>query len=1222
MIYKMLKNKNLNKYNMLQKISDTQKIIIESLKDNNVIVESVAGSGKTTTSLYIAKYFNNKKILLLTYSSKLKIDTQEKIKKNKIINMDAYSYHSFCVKYYNNNSYTDEGINQTIKINMNPIIKFNYDIIILDELQDMTQVYYEFICKINRDNTQKAIFCLLGDRYQSIYDFNGADSRYLIYADKLFKFNELQWKTHTLHQSYRITNKMAQFINVCMMKKEHIISQKTGLIPKYIICNPYCNDTYNSPIIIQLKQYLDDGFLPEDIFILAPSIKSVNTPVRNFENLIKNKLNINIYVPSSDEEKIDPDILKNKLVFSTFHQSKGLERKIVFVFSFDESYFKFYKKDKNPNECPNELYVAVTRASEHLILIHDSKKEYLPFVDKSKICEYCDVNGLLLQCNNFNKKSNYNTSVSDVIKNISPNILDNCMQYITIIKKKDASNYIDIPLKIKENHGYENVSEITGTAIPAYFQYKMSGIMKIYEDIKNGNMMKKKYNNSDFIYDSDANDEFIDTDKNNLNHIDLKNLTIDNLLYISNLYCSMISGYIYKTMQIKKYNWLSDEKLNNTIENLKKINISNNAIFEEKIEIENKNELINRRLIGYIDCIDNNNIYEFKCVKQLENIHILQLAIYMYIKETHIYDKYIVQNEINKQNILDFELQIKKNNEKITKLKQLKRINDIKEKNKEIELKKTELFNNLNKPHIILNNYYLYNILSDEMIQITCLYENLKEMIAYLINSKYYSKINITDDKFIDQSLNIFNKWINQKDEEQSKIIHKNILNDISIQHRVSTLKMSDIYKIINIKDNLINISKNRKKKYTPEECKYMKEQINTLEYLIKSFDNNESINIDKIKESITIIESFFEKNKIIFLLKKCDKCEKKILSCISESTSFFETNCNICRQLYKYDVLNNCLPKKITYDEIQNDDNVMIFDIETTGYNNGNILIQLSYIICDSNLKIINNYNYYCKYDELYLDFYNKTKVFDIINEGYEITDILSKFSYDMSRCNKIVGHNIKGYDIPSMKKIFDRHNVKYTFPINIDDTLYIFRRRYKQKNNKLVDMCKFLLNDIPTDDNYHTADYDTMMTYKCYLELQKTIDVDKNIKSTKNILDYCIDNNVHTPNEQEEKTTNKKNIEKHTNKQDMIIKIEIETTSVKKFLIHRYKRISVNTINKIGNDEFITMNEIQIFCQKYNIKMVVYDINKNIIFDFYPTKINKNYGALIFTIDNNQIY
>jgi hypothetical protein len=138
----------------------------------------------------------------------------------------------------------------------------------------------------------------------------------------------------------------------------------------------------------------------------------------------------------------------------------------------------------------------------------------------------------------------------------------------------------------------------------------------------------------------------------------------------------------------------------------------------------------------------------------------------------------------------------------------------------------------------------------------------------------------------------------------------------------------------------------------------------------------------------------------------------------------------------------------------------------------------------------------------------------------------------------------------------------------------------------------------------------------------LKKTIDVYKNIKSTKNILDYCIDNNVHTPNEQEEKTTNKKNIEKHTNKQDMIIKIEIETTSVKKFLIHRYKRISVNTINKIGNDEFITMNEIQIFCQKYNIKMVVYDINKNIIFDFYPTKINKNYGALIFTIDNNQIY
>ena len=46
-------------------ISNEQKNIINTLKNNNnIIVDSVAGSGKTTTNLYIAKEFHDKNILL------------------------------------------------------------------------------------------------------------------------------------------------------------------------------------------------------------------------------------------------------------------------------------------------------------------------------------------------------------------------------------------------------------------------------------------------------------------------------------------------------------------------------------------------------------------------------------------------------------------------------------------------------------------------------------------------------------------------------------------------------------------------------------------------------------------------------------------------------------------------------------------------------------------------------------------------------------------------------------------------------------------------------------------------------------------------------------------------------------------------------------------------------------------------------------------------------
>jgi superfamily I DNA/RNA helicase len=44
-----------------------------------------------------------------------------------------------------------------------------------------------------------------------------------------------------------------------------------------------------------------------------------------------------------------------KVLFSSFHSSKGLERKVVVIFNFDDSYFKYYAKEKPVNICPNLL---------------------------------------------------------------------------------------------------------------------------------------------------------------------------------------------------------------------------------------------------------------------------------------------------------------------------------------------------------------------------------------------------------------------------------------------------------------------------------------------------------------------------------------------------------------------------------------------------------------------------------------------------------------------------------------------------------------------------------------------------------------------------------------------------------------------------------------------------------------------------------------------------
>ena len=81
------------------KVSIQQKNIINALQHNNVIVDAVAGSGKTTTNIFIAQHNPQLEILLLTYNSKLRIETKQKLQTHGINNVECHTYHSFCVKY-------------------------------------------------------------------------------------------------------------------------------------------------------------------------------------------------------------------------------------------------------------------------------------------------------------------------------------------------------------------------------------------------------------------------------------------------------------------------------------------------------------------------------------------------------------------------------------------------------------------------------------------------------------------------------------------------------------------------------------------------------------------------------------------------------------------------------------------------------------------------------------------------------------------------------------------------------------------------------------------------------------------------------------------------------------------------------------------------------------------------------------------------------------------
>jgi len=674
---------------MLPTISNEQQTVIDFLQQgHNVIVNSVAGSGKTTCNLHIANHFKDKRILLLTYNAKLKIETREKIESLKFTNIETHSYHSFCVRYYHPHCYTDSEIIAFLKANSAPRQWFSYNIIILDEAQDISPLYFNLVCKVFRDNrvrhaTQPPQIVIMGDEKQSIFDFNKADQRFITFADKVFLFNDYPWVNCNLSRSFRITYEMSEFINNVMLPTPRIFSQKvSGIKPRYIICNAYGHPSGFNRMFSEIEYYLDMGYLPIDIFVLAPSIKNPDSPIRQLENKIKHmRPDIPVFIPNGDDATLDKDILENKMVFSTFHQSKGLERKVVLVCGFDHSYFLFYKKNFIQTTCPNELYVATTRALERLSLFHFCNQGYLPFLNQTELLTYCEfIPHRKIEPSFLAKKKVVEIGVCDLIKHLSQDVLDDCYNSLQIETIQEADQLIKIDVKTKqtklENDKFlkEEVSEITGIAMQFYVEYLIHGTIDTYHK-----MLVYCKNNEIAFYNKHNPDKVED--------FNFENMTPQTLLKIANCWNSCKSGFLFKLQQIVQYDWVSDSNLLKCRERLEKFRFDINTKIEKSCQDVQESAKHNIDIIGFIDFVHGSDIYELKCVHQLKKEHYLQLALYKYLYE---------------------------------------------KANRKYDC-----------------NYYLYNLLSDELVAIKNDHASICKMVEFLIEKKYADAKYVSNEVFL-----------------------------------------------------------------------------------------------------------------------------------------------------------------------------------------------------------------------------------------------------------------------------------------------------------------------------------------------------------------------------------------------------------------------------------------------------------------------------------------
>lgn len=648
-----------------KELEKSQNRIAEELgKSYNVSVDSVSGSGKTTSILKIEKTFPNENILVLTYNKMLKNETQKRLTSNTSI--EAKTYHSFACKYIEH-SKNDNELTKAV-YECKPKKNFMYKCIVIDEAQDMNPLYNMLVNKILLYSKNYPLLCVIGDKKQCIYgslsnNINlSADERFLTKAEYVFnKTSPHKWKHLTLPYSYRVPHEISSFINNCMLNGEKRITSiiKRNIYPIYMKINTF-NEAYDiyDKIIELIKE---QGYKPGNFFILDNSVKNGKRPVRILENLIVSNTDYKVYVPKDDDESMSNKSIDDKIVFCTYHQSKGRERKCVIVYGFDS----FFPHNELLN-CPNTLYVATTRSSEQLILVHNQKNKELNFINSHNIKYYC-INHLSKTNIPENNQKPIKYNCTTLVRHVNENTIDECLKHLKIYRKESDKN----KLKLQNDKNGEDVSDVNGIVIPLLFQQDYEdSFIDIYE------LLKKGYQRDEHEeWFRDRISEALDIYRNN------KTISINDALFFVNVWVATKRGFYHTVKQVKTHDWLSKDIIQESKRRLKNILKSENLKFEEySCKSFDKERVVK----GYTDIVDENYVYEIKCVEELSNEDILQSVIYQWLQNK---DYSIIYNVKT-----DFEMIVHGDASTVVKL-----LIENKEKNSNEEISDKEFFEYLDK---------------------------------------------------------------------------------------------------------------------------------------------------------------------------------------------------------------------------------------------------------------------------------------------------------------------------------------------------------------------------------------------------------------------------------------------------------------------------------------------------------------------------------------------
>ena len=362
------------------------------------MVTGVPGSGKSVILLaravYLIKENPDWKILILTYNKSLshKLNSQlnqmaKNLKETGIneLNLDNITiknfhsevsqltgYHKKPQEMDNVTWFRDESVRLASQR-----AKPTYDAILIDEYQDFYLNWISFCLKLCKEHSVegnekkvKNIF-LAGDRLQSIYNSHEISWKAIgINMQGRSKFLKTSYRSARQHLSLalmflRNDDRLKKEVNnfyIDELNNHDLTAVNDGSV-EFLTGNlEMIGDK-----ICELKK---QGYKNEDFLILCPT--------KSYCYSVKTK--------SANEIKYEMDYIKDiesdnqNIILTTYHSSKGLEAKVVFLTGIDKIYVG---EDMNDQIKRKLLYVGMTRASEKLY-IHSTSSDQGKYLTELK----------------------------------------------------------------------------------------------------------------------------------------------------------------------------------------------------------------------------------------------------------------------------------------------------------------------------------------------------------------------------------------------------------------------------------------------------------------------------------------------------------------------------------------------------------------------------------------------------------------------------------------------------------------------------------------------------------------------------------------------------------------------------------------------------------------------------------------------------------------------